>query len=118
MNRIDQLERDVVPLAYRHRKGRGPTLVFLPGYASDMDGTKANALDAWAAAERRATLRLDYARCGRSSGDFDIQTLHGWRADALAMIDGVAEPGPVVLVGSSLGGWLMLLAARARPERV
>jgi pimeloyl-ACP methyl ester carboxylesterase len=118
MDRIDRLEREGVALAYRHRKGRGPTLVFLPGYASDMDGAKAGALDAWAAAEGRAMLRFDYAGCGRSGGEFDVQTLHGWRADALAMIDEVAAPGPVVLVGSSLGGWLMLLAARARPERV
>jgi len=118
MDPIDHLEREGVPLAYRHRKGRGPTLVFLPGYASDMDGAKAGALDAWAAAEGRAMLRFDYAGCGLSGGDFDVQTLHGWRADALAMIDEVAAPGPVVLIGSSMGGWLMLLAARARPERV
>jgi len=104
-------------LAYRHRTGRGPTIVFLPGYGSDMEGAKATALDAWAAAEGRAMLRFDYAGCGASGGDFEVQTLHGWRGDALAMIDEVAE-GPVVLVGSSMGGWLMLLAALARPERV
>jgi len=105
-------------LAYRHRKGRGPTLIFLPGYASDMDGGKASALDAWAEAEGRAMLRFDYAGCGRSGGDFETQTLHGWRGDVLAMIDEVAAEGPVVLVGSSKGGWLMLLAALARPVRV
>jgi pimeloyl-ACP methyl ester carboxylesterase len=104
-------------LAYRFRPGRGPTIVFLPGYMSDMDGGKATALDAWAAAEGRAMLRFDYAGCGLSNGDFEIQTLAGWRDDALAMIDEVAE-GPVVLVGSSMGGWLMLLAALARPNRV
>jgi len=104
-------------LAYRHRSGRGPTIVFLPGYMSDMDGGKATALDAWAESEGRAMLRFDYAGCGLSGGDFDVQTLHNWRGDALAMIDEVLE-GPVVLVGSSMGGWLMLLVALARPDRV
>src|SRR6185436_13613432 len=105
-------------LACRRREGRGPTIIFLPGYASDMEGGKASALDAWAEAEGRAMLRFDYAGCGRSAGTFETRTLHGWRSDALAMIDAVAGEGPVVLVGSSMGGWLMLLAALARPERV
>jgi len=105
-------------LAYRHRKGRGPTLIFLPGYRSDMEGTKAVALDAWAEGQGRAMLRFDYAGCGQSGGEFETQSLHGWRGDVLAMIDEVADEGPVVLVGSSMGGWLMLLAALARPERV
>jgi pimeloyl-ACP methyl ester carboxylesterase len=81
-----------------------------------MDGTKALALDARAAAEGRAMLRFDYAGCGSSPGDFEAQTLAGWRDDAIAMIDSVE--GPLVLVGSSMGGWIMLLAALARPERV
>lgn len=105
-------------LAYRHRRGRGPTILFLAGYMSDMDGAKAAALDAWAEAAGRAMLRFDYAGCGRSGGDFGTQTLHGWRGDVLAMIDEVAEEGPVVLVGSSMGGWLMLLAALVRRDRV
>jgi pimeloyl-ACP methyl ester carboxylesterase len=105
-------------LAYRRRDGRGPTILFLPGYASDMDGGKASALEAWAAAEGRAMLRFDYSGCGKSGGDFAAQTLESWRGDVLAMIDAVADPGPVALVGSSMGGWLMLLAALARPERV
>jgi pimeloyl-ACP methyl ester carboxylesterase len=105
-------------LAYRHRKGRGPTLIFLPGYASDMEGAKASALDTWAESRGQATLRFDYAGCGESGGEFETQSLHGWRGDVLAMIDEVADEGPVVLVGSSMGGWLMLLAALARPERV
>lgn len=103
-------------LAVRRRAGRGPTLVFLPGYASDMEGGKATALDGWAAARGRAMLRFDYAGCGASPGDFEDQTLAGWRDDALAAIDSVE--GPVLLVGSSMGGWIMLLAALARPERV
>ncbi|HEV2815781.1 MAG TPA: alpha/beta hydrolase [Allosphingosinicella sp.] len=119
MDIVDYLDaRPGARLAYRHRAGRGPTLIFLPGYASDMDGGKASALDAWAAAEGRAMLRFDYAGCGMSGGDFAAQRLDGWRDDVLAMIDAVAALGTVVLVGSSMGGWLMLLAALARPERV
>jgi pimeloyl-ACP methyl ester carboxylesterase len=116
MGDLDHLARGPLRLARRHRPGRAPTLVFLPGYASDMDGSKASALDAWAAAQGRAMLRFDYAGCGRSEGDFEAQTLAGWRDDALAMIDSLDSP--VVLVGSSMGGWLMLLAALARPQRV
>jgi pimeloyl-ACP methyl ester carboxylesterase len=109
---------DVRPrLAYHLTEGTGPTVLFLPGYASDMTGSKALALEAWARANGRAFLRFDYAGCGQSEGAFEDQTLSGWRDDALSMIDSVAT-GPVVLVGSSMGGWLMLLAAIARPERV
>jgi pimeloyl-ACP methyl ester carboxylesterase len=110
------LETNASRLAYRHRPGRGPTLVFLPGYMSDMEGSKACALDAWAAREGRGMLRFDYAGCGASEGAFEAQTLATWRDDAVAMIDLVE--GPVVLVGSSMGGWLMLLAALARPDRI
>ncbi|KQM96642.1 alpha/beta hydrolase [Sphingomonas sp. Leaf25] len=108
---------DSRPLAYRHTPGTGPTILFLPGYASDMTGTKALAIEAWAKAQGRAFLRFDYAGCGDSPGEFEDQTLAGWRDDALAMIDEVIA-GPVVLVGSSMGGWIALLAARARPERI
>jgi pimeloyl-ACP methyl ester carboxylesterase len=104
-------------LACRYRPGREPALLFLPGYMSDMEGGKATALDAWAAEQGRAMLRFDYAGCGASEGAFEVQGLADWRDDVVAMIDEVAE-GPVVLVGSSMGGWLMLLAALARPERV
>lgn len=109
---------DGVRLACRHRPGRGPAIVFLPGYMSDMTGGKASALDAWAAAEGRAMLRLDYSGCGESGGAFEAGTLDIWRDDVLAVIDAVAGDGPVVLVGSSMGGWLMLLVALARPGRV
>jgi len=112
------LEFEERQLAYRLTPGRGPALLFLPGYASDMEGGKATALDAWATKTGRAMLRFDYAGCGASDGAFDAQTLAGWRDDALAMIDRAAPDGPVVLVGSSMGGWLMLLCALARPERV
>jgi pimeloyl-ACP methyl ester carboxylesterase len=104
-------------LAYHHSPGTGPTIVFLPGYASDMQGSKALALEAWARTNGRAFLRFDYTGCGQSEGAFAEQTLTGWRDDVLVMLDQVAT-GPVVLVGSSMGGWLMLLAAKARPERV
>ncbi len=104
-------------IAYRQREGRGPTIIFVPGYASDMEGAKACALDAWAQRHDRALLRFDYLGCGASDGDFEQQSLAGWRDNLLVMIDDVAE-GPVVLVGSSMGGWLMLLAALERPALV
>jgi len=104
-------------LACRRREGAGPTLIFLPGYMSDMEGGKATALDAWAESRNQAMIRFDYAGCGASSGSFEEQDLAGWRDDVLAVIDRLAD-GSVVLVGSSMGGWLMLLAALARPKRV
>lgn len=104
-------------LAHHLREGRSPTIIFLPGYASDMAGSKALALDAWAAANDRAMLRFDYTGCGESPGEFEAQSLARWRDDALGMIDEIIE-GPVVLVGSSMGGWLMLHAALARLDRV
>ena len=104
-------------LAYDHLPGHGPTVMFLPGYASDMTGTKAVALREWAERTGRAYLRFDYGGCGASEGVFAEQTLADWRDDALALIDELVA-GPVVLVGSSMGGWLMLLVARLRPERV
>ena len=113
----DLRRADGTRLALEQREGRDPALVFLPGYMSDMTGSKALALDGWAATQGRACLRFDYAGCGESDGDFETQTLTGWRDDALLAIDTMAS-GPVVLVGSSMGGWLMLLVALARPERV
>ncbi|MDB5710130.1 MAG: alpha/beta hydrolase [Sphingomonas bacterium] len=104
-------------LAYHHTPGTGPTIVFLPGYASDMTGTKAVALEDWARAHGRAYLRFDYAGCGQSEGSFEEQTLAGWRDDVFEMLDQLVE-GPAVLVGSSMGGWLMLLVARDRPDRI
>lgn len=104
-------------LAYEAQRGRGPTIVFLPGYRSDMTGGKATALAAWADTEGRAMLRLDYAGCGASEGTFGAETLASWRDDVIDAIDHLTG-GPLVLVGSSMGGWLMLLVALARPERV
>ena len=105
-------------LAFRYRSGRGPVILFLPGYMSDMEGSKASALDAWAESQGRAMLRLDYSGCGASGGEFEAQTLTNWRNDVLAMLEDVVEEQPVLLVGSSMGGWLMLLAALARPHQV
>ena len=112
----DLKRADGTRIAVRSRPGRGPTIVFLPGYASDMAGTKAVALDAWAERTGRGFMRFDYGGCGESEGQFVDQTLADWLADTLLVIDSLA--GPLVLVGSSMGGWIMLLAALARPDRV
>ena len=104
-------------IAYELRPGRAPTLVFLPGYMSDMTGGKAAALDGWAGANGQAMLRLDYRGCGASDGAFEDFTLADWLDDVLAAIDRLVA-GSIVLIGSSMGGWLALLAALARPERV
>jgi pimeloyl-ACP methyl ester carboxylesterase len=117
MNHSTFTRVDGVPLAYRHTPGTAPTLVFLPGYLSDMEGGKALALQAWADARGQAMLRLDYSGCGASGGRFEDGTLDIWRDDVLALIDAVTA-GPLVLVGSSMGGWLMLLVALARRRRV
>ncbi|QGP80290.1 alpha/beta fold hydrolase [Sphingobium sp. CAP-1] len=108
---------DGLRLAYRHSAGAGPTLIFLPGYMSDMEGGKAVALHDWAQAQGRAMLRLDYAGNGASEGRFADGTLASWRDDVLWLMDELTA-GPVMLVGSSMGGWLALLVALARPERV
>lgn len=108
---------DHARIAFRVTEGEGPTIVFLPGYASDMSGTKALALEAWAKENGRAFIRFDYRGCGESEGAFEDYTLADWRDDALLVVDQVAK-GPVVLVGSSMGGWIALLVAKARPDRV
>jgi pimeloyl-ACP methyl ester carboxylesterase len=108
---------DGATIAYHRRSGREPGIVFLGGFMSDMTGTKARALDAFCAARGQAYLRFDYFAHGASSGDFAEATVGRWAEDALAVLDGLTE-GPQILVGSSIGGWIMLLAALARPERV
>jgi pimeloyl-ACP methyl ester carboxylesterase len=108
---------DGATIAYRRREGRAPGVIFLGGYMSDMTGTKASALDAFCAARGQAYLRFDYFGHGESSGDFKDATIGRWKADALAVIDRLTQ-GPQVLVGSSIGGWIMLLAALARPQRI
>lgn len=104
-------------IAYRFDPGTGPTLVFLPGYMSDMAGGKASAVFDWSQANGRACLLLDYSGCGESSGQFADGTLSRWRDEVLALIAARCR-GPVVLVGSSMGGWLMLLVALAIPAQI
>ena len=104
-------------IAFRHIAGGGPAVVFLPGYMSDMAGGKATALAEWAAHEGRECLLLDYSGCGESGGDFGQGTLTRWRDEVVALIDAHVT-GKVVLVGSSMGGWLMLLVAQRLGERL
>ena len=104
-------------IAFRHSAGTGPALVFLPGYMSDMAGSKAAALIDWAEANGRECLLLDYSGCGESPGDFADGTLGRWQEEAAALIDGHIG-GPVVLIGSSMGGWLALLLGRALGTRL
>lgn len=104
-------------IAYRYAEGKGPALVFLPGYMSDMDGGKATSIFAAAQEERRACLLLDYSGCGQSSGEFADGSLSIWRDDVLALIDACID-GQVVIIGSSMGGWLMLLVAEALGNRL
>ena len=94
-----------------------PGVIFLGGFMSDMTGTKALALEGYCRARGRAYLRFDYLGHGQSSGAFTEGTIGRWAADAIAVIDELTE-GPQVLVGSSMGGWIMLLCALARPQRV
>lgn len=115
-----QTREDGTRIAFRHRPGRhagAATLVFLPGYMSDMTGGKATTLDTWAGERGHAMLRLDYGGCGASEGAFEDQTLDDWLGDVLMLLDRRIE-GQAVLAGSSMGGWLMLLAALARPDKV
>ncbi len=104
-------------LAWRRIEGRGPTIVWLGGFRSDMGGTKAQALAAAAAEHGWPCLRFDYFAHGESSGDWNQASIGRWREDALAAIDALTV-GPLVLVGSSMGGWIACLVAMARPERV
>jgi pimeloyl-ACP methyl ester carboxylesterase len=104
-------------IAFRYTDGSGPCLVFLPGYMSDMSGSKASALFADSQEQGRACLLLDYSGCGQSAGDFADGMLSRWRDEVLALIASYAR-GPVVLAGSSMGGWLMLLVAERLKDRV
>src|SRR3954469_14292328 len=108
---------DGARLAFRRTEGAGPAVVWLGGFNSDMTGTKAQALADWAAARGQACVRFDYFGHGASSGDFAEGTITRWRDDAVAVIDSLTE-GKQILVGSSMSGWIMLLAALARPQRI
>jgi pimeloyl-ACP methyl ester carboxylesterase len=104
-------------IAYRRREGGSPGLLFLPGYASDMEGAKATALDAFAKERGLAMLRLDYSGTGSSGGGFEDGTLALWLEESLTALDQLTN-GPVILIGSSMGGWIALHLAQLRPERV
>ena len=106
-----------VELAWQRLPGLGPCIVFLPGFRSDMRGDKAKALAAFCAEQGRAMLLFDYSGHGESGGRFDNGTITTWKSDAITAIDRLTQ-GPIVLIGSSMGGWLGVLVALARPERV
>lgn len=108
---------DGATIAYRDLPGAGPTIVFIHGLKSDMEGGKALALEEYCARRGNAFVRLDLFGHGKSSGRFEEGTIGRWADDLVALLDQRTE-GPVVLVGSSMGGWVMLLAALRRPERV
>jgi pimeloyl-ACP methyl ester carboxylesterase len=104
-------------IAFRHTQGSGPCLVFLPGYMSDMSGSKASSQFARAQELGRECLLLDYSGCGQSSGEFADGTLSRWRDEVCTLIEAYVQ-GDVLLVGSSMGGWLMLLVAERLGERL
>lgn len=114
---IEALQHNGVPIAYERLAGAEPTFVWLGGFKSDMAGTKAQALADWANGSGQAFVRFDYSGHGVSGGAFEDGSISRWLGDTLAVLDQLTA-GPLVLVGSSMGGWLALLAARARPERV
>jgi pimeloyl-ACP methyl ester carboxylesterase len=105
-------------LAVEHRSGRAPTLVWLGGFRSDMTATKASVIDAWAESAGQACLRFDYSGHGASSGQFSDGTLTIWLEDALGVIEAKAPEGPLVLVGSSMGGFIALLIAERLKARI
>jgi pimeloyl-ACP methyl ester carboxylesterase len=114
----DRLTRpDGHSIAYHRQAGKSPAVLFCGGFKSDMTGTKASALADKCRQTGRGFARFDYFGHGRSSGAFAAGTVGRWTEDAIAMLDEVCE-GPQVIVGSSMGGWIMLLAALARPGRV
>ncbi|MEO0380426.1 MAG: alpha/beta hydrolase, partial [Pseudomonadota bacterium] len=104
-------------LAYHMTAGAGPTVVFLGGLKSDMEGTKAIHLEAWCAAQGRAFLRFDYSGHGLSSGTFEEGCIGDWAEDTAQALTNLTS-GALILVGSSMGGWQALLYARAYPDRV
>ena len=117
MTELHYLQVGDQSIAYRLRKGGSPTLVFFPGYASDMEGTKALALDAFAERRRLSLLRFDYSGTGSSSGRFEDGTLALWLEESLAVADQLTK-GPLIPIGSSMGGWIALHLAQLRRERV
>jgi len=117
MTNLAHLDVDGQRIAYRLREGAAPTILFLPGYASDMEGTKALATNAFAEQRGLSMLRFDYSGTGSSGGRFEEGTLAAWLEQALAVVDQLAN-GRVILVGSSMGGWIALHLALLRAERI
>ena len=118
MTATENLKReDGETIAYLKQEGEAPGVVWLGGLKSDMMGTKAEALADWAGARGRAYLRFDYFGHGQSSGDFREGTISRWRDDSLDVLDRLCA-GPQILVGSSMGGWIALLTALARPDKI
>lgn len=104
-------------IAFHRTEGKGPTVVFLGGFKSDMEGTKAIHLEAWARARGQAFLRFDYTGHGQSSGAFTDGCIGDWAADAETILTEAVD-GPLLLVGSSMGGWISLLMTKRLPERI
>jgi pimeloyl-ACP methyl ester carboxylesterase len=118
MRSLANLTRDDgATIAYHRTAGSSPGVVFLGGFRSDTTGTKALYLEDYCRRRGRGYVRFDYFGHGASSGDAALGTIGRWTEDALVVLDSLTE-GPQVLVGSSMGGWIMLLAALARPSRV
>ncbi|MFM7344318.1 MAG: alpha/beta hydrolase [Tagaea sp.] len=115
----DYLDRGISNprIAYRRIRGKSPGIVFCTGFMSEMTGSKAVAIEAFACDRGHACLRFDYSGHGESGGSFEEGTIGSWFADAVAAFDALTE-GPQIVVGSSMGGWIALLLARARPARV
>jgi pimeloyl-ACP methyl ester carboxylesterase len=117
-SRLQRLQRDAsTTIAYHRTPGKFPGVVFLTGYKSDMTGQKAVRLEEFCRAHGNAFVRFDYYGHGLSSGAFTDGTIGRWAEDAVCVLDHLTE-GPQVLVGSSLGGWIMILAALQRPDRI
>lgn len=104
-------------IAYCKTEGRSPGVFWLGGFMSDMSGTKATYLEAQSIKRRQAFMRFDYSGHGASAGDFEENNIGTWLQDALDVFDNLTE-GPQIVVGSSMGGWISLLLALSRPERV